>query len=226
MGVTVSSSHVVSAAPTSSGGGLLTLFPFSSVRSLSLETSLHKSHQCEPFPCAAALHELPQCGFPPWGAVLQEQADPAWVPHGVTASFGHPPAPAWGPFHGLQVEICSTVVELPPWAAGNSLPHHGLHHGLQGKTLCSSVWSTSPSSFFTDLGVCRVVSFTSSQSSLPLQFHCSFFLPRLNYVITEAIPPLLIGLALASGGSILELAGTGLPNVGEASHSFLQKTPL
>jgi len=127
MGVTVSSSHVVSAAPSSSGGGLLTLCPSSSVRALLRETVLHRLLQHESFP---------------WGAVLQEQAAPAWVPtgsqalpanllrhgllssrchrswqqpaparvpHGVTASFRHPPAPAWGPFHRLQVEICSPV---------------------------------------------------------------------------------------------------------------------
>jgi len=109
MGVEVSSSHVISAAPSSSGGGLFTLCPCPSVRSLSRETVLHKLLQCESFPWAAALHELPQCGSFPRGAVLQEQAAPAWVPHRVKASFRHPPARAWGPFHGLQVEICSTV---------------------------------------------------------------------------------------------------------------------
>jgi len=161
MGVMVSSSHIVSAAPSSSGGELLTLCPCSSVRSLSRETALHKLLQRESFPWAAALHELPQRGSFPWGAVLQEQAAPAWVPTGsqalpanlllspwghrswqepapaqaprrVTASFRHPPAPAWGPFHGLQVEICSTM-DLHG-LQGDSLPHHGLLHGLQGQT--------------------------------------------------------------------------------------------
>jgi len=71
-GVAVSSSHVVSATPSSSGGGLLTLFPSFSVRSLSWETVLHKLLQGESFPWAAALHELPQCTSLPRGAVLQE----------------------------------------------------------------------------------------------------------------------------------------------------------
>jgi len=174
MGVTVSSSHAVSAAPCSSGGGVLDLFPCSSLTSLSRETVLHKLLQCESFPWDAALHELPQCGSLPQGAVPQEQAAPAWVPtgsqalladllkhgllslwvrrswqepapawapHGVTASFRHPPAPAWGPFHRLQVEICSTM-DLHG-LQGDSLPHHGLHHKLQGKTLCSGISSTS-----------------------------------------------------------------------------------
>jgi len=35
------------------------------------------------------------------------------------------------------------------------------------------------------------------------------FLPFLKYVITEVLPPLLIGSALASGESISESAGTG-----------------
>jgi len=42
MGVVLSSSHIVSAAPSSSEGRLLTLFPCSSVSSLPQETVLHK----------------------------------------------------------------------------------------------------------------------------------------------------------------------------------------
>jgi len=177
-------------------GGILTLCPCSSLRSLSWETALHKLLQCESFPWAAALHELPQRGSFPWGAVPQEQAAPAWVstgspalptnllqrgllspqvcrswqkpplaraPHGVTVSFRHPRAPAWGRFHGLQVEICSTV-DLHG-LQGNSLPHHGLHHKLQGKALCSDLSGTSSPPSFTDHGVCRAVSLTLSHSS-------------------------------------------------------------
>jgi len=124
---------------------------------------------------------------------------PVWAPHRVTASFKHPPAPAWGPFHGLQVEICSTV-DLHG-LQGDSLPHCGLHHELQEKAFCSNVSSTSSPSFFTDLGVCKVVSLTSSHSSLLTAVSLSFFL-LLNYVITAALPQLLIGLALASSGSV------------------------
>jgi len=68
MGVMDSSSLFVSAAPSSSGGGLLTLFPCSTVRSVSQETVLHKLLQCESFS---------------QGAVLQEQAAPVWVSHEV-----------------------------------------------------------------------------------------------------------------------------------------------
>jgi len=48
MGVAVSSSHVVSAAPSSSGGRLFTLFPCSSVKSLSREAVLHKFPNVSP----------------------------------------------------------------------------------------------------------------------------------------------------------------------------------
>jgi len=158
MGVMVSSSHVVFATPSYSGGGLLTLFRYSSMRSLSWETVLHKLLQRESFPWAVALLELPQRGSFPRGAVLQEQAAPqhgspmgsqalpanllrcgllsaqvhrswqecalAQAPDGVTASFLHPPAPAWGPFHRLQVDICSTV-DLHG-LQGDNMSHHGL----------------------------------------------------------------------------------------------------
>jgi len=143
-GLAVSSSHI-SAIPSSSGAGLLTLFPCSSIGSLPRET---------------VLHELLQCGSLPQGVVLWEQTVPAWVPCGVTSPTSKP-APAWAPlstgparsllqhglpvasqpssgipllwcglFHGLQMDICSTV-DLHG-LQGDSLPHHGLLHGLQG----------------------------------------------------------------------------------------------
>ncbi|KAK4831758.1 hypothetical protein QYF61_018956 [Mycteria americana] len=96
----------------------------------------------------------------------------AWTLHGVIASFRHIHLLWHGVLHGLQVDICSTV-NLPGLQVDicstvnlhglqvDSLPHHGLHHGLQWN-LCSGTWSTSSSSFFTDLGVCRAVSFTNT----------------------------------------------------------------
>jgi len=57
-------------------------------------------------------------------------------------------------------------------------------------------------------------------SQLPV--YRSFF-PLLNHVITQALPPLLIGLALAGGGSILEPAGTGFIRHGR---SFSKKPSL
>ena len=114
----------------------------------------------ESFPWATVLHELLQHGSHPWGAVLQEQTAPAWVPrgvtspaskpasawaplstgprvrrfcqepaparasHGVTASFGHPPAPAWG----------------PPRAAGGYLLHRGRPWAAGGQP--AAPWSS------------------------------------------------------------------------------------
>ena len=100
-------------------------------------------------------------------------------------------------------------ISAPPWTSmgcrGTSLPHHGLHHRLHGN-LCSGAWSTVSCSFFTDLGVCRVVSLTYSHSPLSAAVP-QRFLPLLKFVVTEALPPLLIGSALASGRS-LEPSGT------------------
>jgi len=159
MGVAVSSSHIVSANPSSSEGGLITLCPCSRVRSLPWDTVLCELLQQKSFPRAIALHKLLHCGSLPRGAVLQEHAAPAWVPHevtspaskpapawapphwscqkpapawashGVTTSFGHPPAPAWGPPQAAGGYLLNRG---PPWASGNSLPHHGLLHGCRG----------------------------------------------------------------------------------------------
>ena len=79
-----------------------------------------------------------------------------------------------GVLHGLQVDICSTM-DLHG-LQGHNLPHHGIYHGLQGK-LCFGAWSISSPSFFTDLGVCRVVSLTSSHFFLMTAFSPRFFSP-------------------------------------------------
>lgn len=98
------------------------------------------------------------------------------------------PAPGGG-LHGLQ---------------GDNFCHHGLLHRLQ-RNLCSGAWSPSSPSFFADPGVYTVVSFTyfTSFSSYTV------FLPFLKYVVTELLPLLLIGSALASSRSFLEMAGIG-----------------
>jgi len=150
MGVTVILSHVVSAVPCPSGGRLLTFCPCSSVRSLSWETVLHVLLQRESFPRAAALHKLPQRGSLPWGAVLQEQAAPAWVPHGVTITASKP-APAWAPLSmGPQVlaGACSSTglptasarhPPAPVWGPSQAAGGHLLHRGppwTAGGTAC------------------------------------------------------------------------------------------
>jgi len=108
-----------------------------------------------------------------------------------------------GVLHGLQVDICSTVVLNG--LQGDSQPHHGLLHGLRGN-LCSSARSTSsPSSALTL--VSAVVSLTYSHSHSAIAVILGFF-PSL-YVITEVLPLSLMGSALASSGSVLEPAGIG-----------------
>jgi len=57
--------------------------------------------------------------------------------------------------------------------------------------------------------------------------HRSFLLPLLKYIVTEVLPPLLMGLALASGGSVLEPAGTGfIRHGGSFSQLLTEATPI
>jgi len=116
VGVAISSSHIVSAAPSSSGGGLLTLFPGSSLGSHPWDTVLHELLQPESFPWAAVLHKLLQCGSLPWDAVLQEQTAPAWAPLSTGAqvlpqacsSVGFPQVHSI-----LQASTCSSMGSSP-----------------------------------------------------------------------------------------------------------------
>jgi len=144
MGAVISSSHFVSAAPFSSGTGLLILFPCSSVRSRSQETVLHKLLQRESFPWAATLHKRPQCGSLPMGLQsfrnrLLQRGSPMgsqvlpenllW--QGLLSPLVHrswqEPASAQGssPGHRLLCpSACSCVVSLP-WTTGSYLLHSG-----------------------------------------------------------------------------------------------------
>ena len=131
---------------------------------------------------------------------------PAWAFHRVTASRrALPLAPVCVPSQGYRTDICC-IVDLHG-LQGDNLYHYGLRHMLQGN-LFSSAWSIFCLSFFTDLALCIVVSFTYSHSSLPgVVGKC--FLPLVKNVSTEALPTLLIGSSLASSESVLEPAETG-----------------
>jgi len=160
MGLTVSSSHV-SAAPSSSRGGLITLCPCSSVRSLSWETVLYKLLQRESFPFGAALHKLPHCRSLPRSAILQEQAAPVWVPHGVTSPASKP-ALAWAPLStGPQVlpGACSSA-ELPT----GSQPPSGIHPLQCGVPSTGYRWISAPPWTSMDCGVtsCLTMVFITS----------------------------------------------------------------
>jgi len=188
-------------------------------------TVLHELLQRGSFPRGAVLREQAAPVWVPTGSqalptnllqrgllsprVCRSWQEPATVraPHRITASFRHPPAPVWGSFHGLQVEICSTV-DLRGLQRDN-LPHHGLHHELQGKTLLRCLEHLLP--LLLHWPWCLQSCFFHIVSLLSL--HCcltpSFFFRFLKYVIPEVLPLSLNGLALASGGSVLERAGTG-----------------
>jgi len=194
MGVTVSTSHVVSAAPSqredSSHSAPAPAWGPSHRRQFSTNFSnVSPSHGLQLF-----TNELPQRGSLPRCAVLQEQAAPAWVPTGsqvlpatcssVDSSLSsrvhrswQEPAPARGsPWNHsfLQASTCSGVGSLPratggdlihrgpPWAAGEqpTSPWSSSQVAREGSLLRHLRHLLPPPSFFTDLGVCRVVSLT------------------------------------------------------------------
>jgi len=176
-GLAVSLSHVLSAAPSSSLSSPASVWGPTHGRQSSINFSnAGPSHRLQFFTNCSSMGPF-HVSFPR-GLVLQEQTAAVWVPHevtgparkpalvwaslhGVTASFWSMHLLQCGVLHGLQVDICSTM-DLQG-LQGDSLPHHGLHHGLQGN-FCSSTWSTSLLSFFTDLGVHRVVPLTYCHS--------------------------------------------------------------
>jgi len=150
----------------------------------------------------------------------QEPA-PARASHGVTASFGHPPALAWG----------------PSWAAGGYLLYRGPPWAAEGQpaSLWSSSWAAAESLLW------------HLDHVLPLLLHgpwclqscCSHivslllptavaqgFFPLLKYVMLEVLPLLLMSSALASSRSVLEPVALALSDIGAASSSFSQKPPL
>lgn len=128
-----------------------------------------------------------------------------WASAGLPASFRHPLA----------------LVQGSPWAAGESLFHCGPSWSAGGqpvspwpslkleRNLCSRTWRTSSTSFFNDIGVCRVVSsFLTLFSGYHLLLHNNpFFL--FKYVVTELLLLSLMDSALASHRSVLEMADIG-----------------
>lgn len=91
----------------------------------------------------------------------------------------------------------------------DSLLHYGLSHGLQGN-LCSG---TSSPSFFTDLGVYRVVSHLFFLLDAVLQQFFSLFLN----VVTKVPPPFLMGLDLPVVGPSWSQLALALLDTGEGS---------
>jgi len=152
MGVAVSSSHVVSAAPSSLGkdsshsaptpvwgpscGRQSSMNFYNTSPSCRLQFFMNCSGVDPLHGVQSFRNRLLQRGSPtesqvlptnllwrgllsPWVHRSCQEPAPAWAPHGVAASFRHPPALVWG----------------PPWDAGGYLLHHGLLHGLQRDSL-------------------------------------------------------------------------------------------
>jgi len=224
MGAAVSSSHIVSAAPSSSTGGLLSLCPCSSMGpSHEVQSFRNRLLQgASPMGSQVLPEHLLQHGLlsPRRHRFCQEPA-PLWAIHGVTASFGHPPAPVWSPPWAAGGDLLHCG---PPWAAEDSLPHCGLLHELQGN-LCSSTWSTFSPSFFTDLRAASHFFHIFSLLSPGAVAAAQIFFPLLNYVMLEMLPPPLMGSDLASGRSILEPSSTGFIRHGGSFWQLLTPIP-
>lgn len=131
-----------------------------------------------------------------WVAVLQGRATSAWIPHRVTSPTSRKPALTWASQEitaSSQASSCGSPPRAedgslqspgPPWAGGAQLLHCGLHQGLWGN-LSSGAQSTCSASFSNDIGVCRVIPLTFSQSTLPwlqLKLCKNFFFYLLRYV--------------------------------------------
>jgi len=155
MRVVVSSSLVVSPAPSSSLSSPAPVWGLSNGRQPSTNFSIvGLFHGLQFFTTCSSMGPF-HMSFP-WAAVLHEQASPAWIPHGVTSPASKP-VPVWAPLsigpqvlpgafsstafpqgHSLlQASTCSGMgssmgcrcISAPLWTS-MSLPHHGLHHGL------------------------------------------------------------------------------------------------
>ncbi|XP_048158286.1 uncharacterized protein LOC125325369 isoform X1 [Corvus hawaiiensis] len=132
-----------------------------------------------------------------------QEPDPVHASHRVTDFFCSSTCSSMGLLYGLQVELC-TLMDLQ--GCRPQLPHHGLHHRLQGN-LSSSTWSTSCPS--TGFGVCRVVPLTYSHSSLfwpQLHLHNNLglgFFSLLKHVIQKMLPTVTDWLGLGQWWVIL-----------------------
>jgi len=222
--VAVSSSHIISAAPSSSQGGLLTLFLCSIAGSLCGRQS--STTFCNVSP-SHGLQFFMNCSSvgPPWGHKPCQQTcstmgsshstGPQVLP-GACSSTGSPQGHSlfWASScSGVGSSVGCRWISAPPWTS----------MGCRGTTCLAMVFSTGcrgisapapgappshPSSLTLVSAELFLLHLLGPLSWLLLLLHSSFS-PLLNYVMPEVLPPSLMGLALASSGSVLDLAGTG-----------------
>jgi len=170
---------------------------------------------------------------------------PAWAPlstalqvlAGACSSTGSPRGHSF-----FQASTCSSVGSLAR-ATGGDLLHHGTPCTAGGQP--ASPWSLSrvareesllryfghlllPASSLTLVSAELFLSHCLTLlSNCRLTAEFFFFYPFLNSVITEALPPSLIGLALASSGSVSEPASTGFIKHGGSFQQLLtEATPI
>jgi len=189
MGAVVSSSHIVSAAlpllppqeEDSSPSSPAPVWGLSHMRQFCTTFSkVNPSHRLQLFTNCSSV------GPPQGHKSCQQTCSSVGFPRGHSLLQAPPPA------HGLQVNICSTV-DLHG-LQGDSLPHHGLLHGLQGISVLLPGPPPPPCSLLTLVSAALFL----SRVLTPL-FHCSFccagllFFPLLKYVLTEVLLPLLMG---------------------------------
>jgi len=208
MVVVVISSHVVSAVLSSSGGGLHTLFPCSRVRSLSQETVPHKLLQRESFPmgCSPSGTDFSNLDLPLAHRFCQQTCPSvAFSFHGFTGPgrsllqrglpMGSQSPSGASTCSSLEFSMDCRSVSFPPWTSMD----------CKGTACLTMVFTTGCR------GISAPVSGTAllpySLSSLCCCCSTVLFFPLFIYVVTEALPLLLMGSALASGESVLEPTG-------------------
>lgn len=117
--------------------------------------------------------------------------------------------------------LLSVIHHGPSWAAWGRLPHDDLLHRLQWNL---STWSSSFPSFLPGLVVCMLTHILTLLWPLSFLCHNPFF-PLLKYVITKALLPSLMGLTLASFGSVLKHLALAVRH-GSHSAKLPQLVPL
>jgi len=141
-------------------------------------------------------------GSSPWATVPARTLLQCGISTGPQFPSGYIHLLWHGVLHKMQGEYLLHLGSL--WTVEGQPASPWSHCRLQ-EDLCSGSWCTS-FYFFTDLGVCRVVSLTYFPSSFPAAAVRHFLLQK--YVITEVLPTSLMGSAFTSSGS-LDLAETG-----------------